>query len=204
MPPEPTRRRVLVIGATGTIGSAVADALVARGHAVVRASRSGQGPRVDIADPASVEALLATAGPLDAVVCCAASGAMAPLDTPSDAEFLTGLDTKLLGQVALVRRAVGALADGGSITLTSGRIPDDLAGASLGHLINAGLDAFVRAASAELPRGLRLNVVSPGWVAETLAAIGLDPAGGTPAAEVAARYAEAVEGDANGRTLLVG
>ena len=34
--------RALVVGATGTIGSAVADALAAKGHEVLRASRKGQ------------------------------------------------------------------------------------------------------------------------------------------------------------------
>ena len=32
-----------------------------------------------------------------------------------------------------------------------------------GALVNAGLEVFVRTAAGELPRGLRLNIVSPGW-----------------------------------------
>ncbi|MER6141029.1 short chain dehydrogenase [Streptomyces sparsogenes] len=195
--------KILVIGATGTIGGAVADALAAR-HEVVRASRRGP-VRVDMADTASIDALFADLGDdLDAVVCCAASGGLTPLDSPSDDRFWSGLDGKLIGQVNLVRRAIAHVRDGGSVTLTSGRFTEPVPGSSLGYLVNAGLEAFVHAAAPEMPRGLRLNAVSPGWVRETLAALGLDPAPGTPAAEVARAYVDAVEGDAHGRTLTVG
>jgi len=191
--------RIVVIGAGGTIGSAVVAALEPR-HEVVRASRAGS-PSVDLEDPASIAALLAAAGPVDAVVCCAASAPMAPIDAPDD-EFLRGLRGKLLGQVALLRRALPHLRDGGSVTLTAGTFDPPMAGAAFGALVNAGLEAFVRAAALELPRSLRVNAVSPGWVRETLRAMGRD--GGTPAAEVARAYVEAVEGTLTGRVLVPG
>lgn len=68
--------KILVIGATGTIGGAVCAALSKR-HEVLRASRSGP-LTVDMADSATVEALLAQVGDLDAVVCCAAAGGWPP------------------------------------------------------------------------------------------------------------------------------
>jgi NAD(P)-dependent dehydrogenase (short-subunit alcohol dehydrogenase family) len=189
--------KIIVVGATGTIGSAVAAALEKR-HEVVRASRSGS-PSVDLEDPGSIAALLAAAGPVDAMVCCAASARMAPLDAP-DETFLNGLHGKLLGQVALLREALPQLRDGGSVTLTAGTIDPTMAGAAFGALVNAGLEAFVRASALELPRGLRVNAVSPGWVRETLAAMGRD--GGTPAADVAHAYVEAVEGTITGKVLV--
>lgn len=188
--------RIVVIGATGTIGRAVAAALEQR-HEVVRASRSGS-PAVDLEDPASVAALLAAAGPVDAVVCCAASARMAPIDAPDEA-FLQGLRGKLLGQVALLRLALPHLRDGGSVTLTAGTFDPPMAGAAFGALVNAGLEAFIRAAALELPRGLRVNAVSPGWVRETLRAMGRD--GGTPVADVARAYVAAVEGPAQGQVI---
>jgi NAD(P)-dependent dehydrogenase (short-subunit alcohol dehydrogenase family) len=158
---------------------------------------------VDLGDAASIDALFAQSDPVDAVVCCAASGAMAPLETESDAEFWRGLDGKLVGQVNLVRRALHRVRDGGSITLTSGRFTRPVPGSSLGYLVNAGLEAFVHSAATEMPRGIRLNTVSPGWVRETLLALGMDPADGTPAADLARLYVDAVEGTAQGRALTV-
>ncbi|MEO3869275.1 short chain dehydrogenase [Nonomuraea sp. B12E4] len=193
--------KVLVIGATGTLGSAVAEALAAR-HEVVRASRRGR-IQVDLTDAASMDRLFEETGPVDAVVACAASGAMAPLSSSSDQDFWDGLRGKLIGQVNLVRRALGHIPHGGSVTLTSGRFAEPVPGSALGHLVNAGLEAFVRAAAIETPPGVRLNVVSPGWIRETLLGLGMDPAGGTPAADVARLYVEAVEGEAHGRTLTV-
>ncbi|MDL4773491.1 short chain dehydrogenase [Actinomadura xylanilytica] len=193
--------KIIVIGATGTIGSAVAAALEPA-HEVVRASRRGP-VRVDMHDLASIDALFETVPDADAVVCCAASGVLSPLDSDDDA-VLPGVEGKLYGQVHLVRTALRHLPDGGSVTLTSGVIPLSLKGASFGALANAGLDAFVRFAATELPRGLRVNAVSPGWVAETLESMGLDAAEGTPAKEVADAFVQAAEGTASGHTFTFG
>ncbi len=110
--------KVLVIGATGTIGSVVASALEAS-HRVVRASRSGP-MKVDLEDPSSLDALFREVPDLDAVVCCAASGPLVDLASAADDEVAAGMRGKLLGQVALARRAVRHLRGGGSVTLTGG------------------------------------------------------------------------------------
>jgi NAD(P)-dependent dehydrogenase (short-subunit alcohol dehydrogenase family) len=189
--------RVVVIGATGTIGRSVATVLESAGHEVLRASRSGN-PSVDLSEPDSADALLSSAGAVDAVVCCAASAPLTPL---TDDDFVPTLKAKLFGQVEVTRRAVRVLADGGSITLTTGEIPAATPGSAGGALVNAGLEAFVTAAAVELPRGLRLNAVSPGWVSESLIQLGMDPSDGTPVADVARVYLLAVEGNAQGQTF---
>jgi NAD(P)-dependent dehydrogenase (short-subunit alcohol dehydrogenase family) len=74
-------------------------------------------------------------------------------------------------------------------------------GAAVGALVNAGLDAFVRAVAPEMPRGIRVNAVSPGWVREGLEQLGMDAADGTPAAAVARAYVDAVEGTASGEAI---
>ncbi|MGO1056193.1 short chain dehydrogenase [Crossiella sp. CA198] len=191
--------KVLVIGGSGTIGSAVVRELRERGHTVLSASRSGE-LAVDVERPESVHALLDGVPELDAVVCCAASGGLTMVDAGSDAEFTRGLDGKLLGQVRLLRSAIPRLRDGGSVTLTGGTFVEPLPGASFGALVNAGLAAFVAAAALELPRGLRVNLVAPGWVRETLGSA----TAGVPAAEVALAYARAVtEAGLSGSTLIV-
>jgi NAD(P)-dependent dehydrogenase (short-subunit alcohol dehydrogenase family) len=189
--------RVVVIGAAGTIGRSVVTNLEGAGHEVLRASRTGD-PRVDLSEPDSIDALFRAVGAVDAVVCCAANAPLTPL---TDDDFLPSLNAKLFGQVEVARRAVLALSEGGSITLTSGQIPTAMPGSAGGALVNAGLEAFVTAAAVELPRGLRLNAVSPGWVSESLIELGMDPSDGTPAADVARAYLLAVEGDAQGQTF---
>ncbi|WP_406231777.1 short chain dehydrogenase [Nocardia sp. NBC_01009] len=189
--------KIIVVGASGTIGSAVAETLE-KNHEVVQASRRGP-VRVDMDDNASIDALFETVRDVDAVVVTAASGKLTPLN--SDNDFTRGLQGKLLGQLHLVHRAIQQLRDGGSITLTSGVFERPMVGGSFGALVNAGLEAFVAHAAIEMPRRLRLNAVGPGWVAETLASMGLDPADGTPAGVVARSYVEAVEGDAQGQTF---
>ncbi|MDT5242033.1 MAG: hypothetical protein QOD97_4231 [Mycobacterium sp.] len=175
----------------------MATVLESAGHEVLRASRNGN-PSVDLSEPDSADALLSSAGAVDAVVCCAASAPLTPL---TDDDFVPTLKAKLFGQVEVTRRAVRVLADGGSITLTTGEIPAATPGSAGGALVNAGLEAFVTAAAVELPRGLRLNAVSPGWVSESLIQLGMDPSDGTPVADVARVYLLAVEGDAQGQTF---
>src|SRR4029078_4932406 len=63
--------RILLIGATGVLGAAVCEALVARDHEVLTVGRSGGDLRFDITDPAQVSELYERAGQVDAVVSAA-------------------------------------------------------------------------------------------------------------------------------------
>ena len=194
--------KVLVVGGTGTIGAAVVDALRAEGHEVRTAERSGGDLQVDMRAPDSVRAMLAQAGPVDAIVSCAGSGAWKPLAELTDDDFELSLHYKLMGQVNLARFGADALADGGSVTLTSGVLSQEpMPGSAAISLVNAGLEGFARAAALEMPRGVRVNVVSPPWVSETLQAMGQDPSGGMPAAGVARAYLDAVTGTYTGQVL---
>jgi NAD(P)-dependent dehydrogenase (short-subunit alcohol dehydrogenase family) len=192
--------KIVVIGATGTIGKAVADALAGQ-HDVVRASRRGA-VKADIEDAGSLERLFQTVKEVDAVVCCAGSAAFKPLADLADPDFQLGLRSKLMGQVNVVRVAMRHLRDGGSITLTSGVLArEPMPGGSAISLVNAGVEAFAGAAALELPRRLRVNVVSPPWITETLVALKMDPKAGIPAAACAKAYLAAVEGSQNGATI---
>lgn len=193
--------RILVIGGTGTIGGAVVAALSSR-HEVLAAGRTGGELRVDIESESSIRELYDRAGAFGAVVSAAGQGAFGPLAELDAAGYRRGLDSKLMGQVNLVRLGMHRIADGGSFTLTSGVLGQRPTPGSAGvSIVNAGIDAFVRAAALELPRGIRINAVSPPWVSETLEAMGRDGSGGLPAAEVAKAYVESVEGNESGRVI---
>lgn len=193
--------KILVIGAKGTIGKAVTDVLARRGHEVVGASRTSD-LRVDIEDPSTVRALFQRVKDINAVVVCAGGGGWGPLSKLTDEDFAFSLRSKLMGQVNVVRIAQDHVKDGGSITVTSGILAvKPMPGSSAVSLINAGLEGFVRAAALEMPRGVRVNVVSPPWVKETLRAMKMDESHGLAVAEVAKAYAAAVEGKSNGEVI---
>ena len=193
--------KIVVIGATGTIGKAVADALAKNGHEVIRASRKSA-VRVDIEDAATLSALFAGTKDVDAVVCCAGGAGWGPLANLTDDDFALSLRYKLMGQVNVIRTARDKVKDGGSITVTSGILATKpVPGSAAVSLVNAGLEGFVRAAGLETQRGVRVNVVSPPWVKETLQAMKMDESHGLPAADVAKAYVAAVEGKANGEVL---
>ena len=193
--------KVVVIGATGTIGRAVAEALAGK-HEVVRVSRSEGDHTADIEDSPSLVALFNAVGPVDAVVCCAGRASFKPLEQLGEPDFHLGLNSKLMGQVNLVRLGMRHVRDGGSFTLTSGVLAwEPMPGGAAISPVNAAVEAFARAAALELPRGIRVNVVSPPWVSETLQAMGQDPAHGMPAEKLAQVYVQAVEGTQNGATL---
>jgi len=192
--------KIIVVGATGTIGRAVADALAAR-HEVVAVARKGP-VKADIQDASSLARLFETVKDADAVVCCAGGAAWKPLAELSDDDFAASLRNKLMGQVNLARAAMQHLRDRGSITLTSGVLAHEpMPGGAAVSLVNAALEGFVTGAAIELPRGLRINVVSPPWITETLRAMKMEGVDGIPAAECARAYVAAVEGDANGTVI---
>ncbi len=193
--------KILIIGATGTIGAAIVHVLEAK-HEVVGASNARSALRVDLPNPDSIKQLYTNVGRVDAVVSAAGESAFRPLLALTDADFALCLTSKLMGQVNLVRFGVEQLADGGSFTLTTGILSrHPMPGSAAISAANAGLEGFVRAAALELPRGLRINAVAPGWVRETLVAMKMDPDLGMPAAQIAQTYLRAVEGSMTGQIL---
>ncbi len=193
--------KIVVVGASGTIGAAVATALEANKHEVIRASRKLV-PGIDISDPQSIRQFFAEVKDLDGVVSCAGDARFAPLDKLTDEDFLFSVNNKLMGQVNLIRAALPVIRDKGSITVTSGMLAKyPMIGSGAVSLVNAGLEGFTRVAALEATRAVRVNVVSPGWVKETMVKFGMDPSPGKAALDVARAYVEAVEGSMNGETI---
>ncbi|SDV47125.1 short chain dehydrogenase [Chitinasiproducens palmae] len=197
--------KILVIGASGAVGSAVASALSER-HEVLSASRQQGDFRVDITDDDSVRALFDAVGPLDAIVSTTGNLFFGAVATMQPADFNVGLQNKLLGQVRLALLGQHALRDGGSITLTSGIVADEpiLQGANA-TAVNASIEGFVRAAAIELPRGLRINAVSPTLLTESKDVYGPFFPGfeSVAAARVALAYVRSIEGAQTGRVYRV-
>jgi len=193
--------RIIVVGATGTIGKAVVKALAGR-HEVVQVGHRGGEYQVDLADKGSIERLFESVGTFDALVSAAGQAKFGALDGLSDQDFQFSLFHKLMGQVNLVRAGLSHVNDKGSFTLTSGVLNrEPIPGSAALALVNGGLEGFASAAALDLPRDVRINVISPPWVSETLEAMGRDGAAGLPAAQVARAYVESVEGDRTGETL---
>jgi NAD(P)-dependent dehydrogenase (short-subunit alcohol dehydrogenase family) len=198
-------KKILLIGATGAIGQAVAKNLGAR-HQLITAGRSSGDHRVDLTDDASVAALLESVGKVDAIVSAAGNLHFGPLTEMTAEQFNVGLQDKLLGQVRLALRGQHHLNDGGSITLTAGvlAIEPIRAGANA-TAVNAAIEAFAAAAAIELPRGIRINTVSPTLLTESIGTYGaFFPGFETVSAERAAlAYQRSVEGPQTGRVYRV-
>ena len=193
--------KVIVIGATGTIGRAIVQAIGNR-HEVIPVSFSKSVIRVDLADRTSISRMFETIGRVDAVISAAGLAKFGPMDSLRDADFALGLESKLMGQVNVVRSGIDYINDNGSFTLTSGILSrKPMIGSTAISLVNSALEGFGRAAALEMPRGIRINIVSPNWVVDTLKAFKMDPAIGTPVEVVAAVYVQALEGSMNGEVL---
>ena len=182
--------KIVIIGASGTVGRAVTEEL-SRRHEVIRVGRTQGDHQVDITSQASVQALFKKIGPVDAIVSASGGLHFGPLSTMTDGEFNQGLQDKLLGQVRLALTGQHYLNEGGSITLISG----------IATTVNAALEGFVRAAACELPRGIRINLISPTVLTESAEAYdGFFPGfESVPAATVAQAYRRSVEGVQSGR-----
>ena len=198
--------KILLIGAGGTIGSAV-DKELSQRHEVIRIGRNSGDLQVDISDSASIRKLFEQTGTFDALICAAGNVTFAPLSEMNEDSFALGLKDKLMGQVNLLLIGREFANDGASFTFTTGVLSHDpiRSGASAA-LVNGALDSFVRAAAIELPRGLRINAVSPTVLTEALGKYAPYFRGfkSVAAADVALAYAKSVEGLHTGQTYQVG
>lgn len=198
--------KIIVIGASGTVGRAVAQELNQR-HEVIRVGRTQGDYQVDITSQQSVQSLFEKIGQVDAIVSATGNLFFGLLATMTDRDFNQGLQDKLLGQIRLALTGQHYLNDGGSITLISGIVAHEpIAQGVNATTVNAGLEGFVRAAACELPRGIRINLISPTVLTESAAAYdGFFPGfASVPAASVAQAYRRSVEGVQSGRIYRVG
>ncbi|MEO6814696.1 MAG: short chain dehydrogenase [Ginsengibacter sp.] len=195
--------KALVVGSNGTIGKQVAYQLKEKGYEVIGASRSTS-PALDITSTSNIESFYANLGEVDAIICAAGDAAFSLLNKVSDDEIQLTINSKLLGQVNLVRKGMNNLHPGGVFIITGGILAySPIPQTSMIAMVNAGLEGFARAVSLELTEGRRIVIVHPDWVAETASKIGMDPSPFPDAAKTAEAYLEALEGTKNGEPVFV-
>ena len=197
--------KIIVIGAAGAVGKCAVDALSPR-HEVIRVGRSSGDIKADIEDVDSIRAMYRETGKVDAVVSAVGHGHFGAVHEMTSEQFMKGINHKVLPQVNLVLEGFDFINDGGSFTLTSGVLNrDPIAGGSCAAAANGALDGFVLGAAVDMPRGIRINAVSPevlevsrqkydgffrGHVHVSNEAVGL-------------AYSKAVEGCLSGRVFIV-
>lgn len=159
--------KIIIIGASGTIGKHVAASLE-KEHEIIRVGSKSGDIHADITSPASIKQLFEQAGPFDALVSTAGDAHFGPLKTMTDKEFSVGLNSKLMGQINLVLIGQHYIKPKGSFTLISGVLSQDpvLSGANPAA-VNGAVESFARAAAIELENGVRINVVCPTVVEES-------------------------------------
>ena len=197
--------RVLLIGAEGTVGKAAAAGLAH--HELIKAGRSSGKVRVDLTDPQSIARMFESVGKVDAVVACAGHTHFGPLATMTGEQFMKGINDKLMGQVNLVLIGKDHVNDNGSFTLTSGILDrDPIRQGANASAVNGALNAFVLSAAIEMPRGIRINVVSPGLLQDSAVKYdGFFP-GHRPVSNqgVGLGYAKSVDGGITGKVIAIG
>jgi len=197
--------RIIVVGAAGDIGRAACKELLQR-HEIVTVGRSSGEFQVDVSDSNAVKSLYEKVGKFDAVVSCAGDATFASLSEMDQEKFMVGLQQKVMGQVNLVLCGLDYVSDGGSFTLTSGVLDrHPIRMGSNAATANGALAGFVTGAAIEMPRSIRVNVVSPGMLDVSAPRYGAWFRGHKPvsAREVGLAYAKCVEGALTGHVVFV-
>lgn len=159
--------KIVIIGATGTIGKHIVKSLEKDNEIVKVGSKSGD-INMNLNEPESIKKFYEQLGAFDALICASGDGHFGPLPKMTDTDFRVSVNSKLMGQVNLVLIGQHYINPKGSFTLTSGSLGDDpiVLGASLSS-VNAAVNGFVRGAAIELENGVRINAVAPDVVEES-------------------------------------
>ena len=153
--------KVIIVGASGAVGKTAVDALSGR-HEVIKVGRSSGDVQADIEDIDSIRAMYQQVGKVDAVVSVVGHGHFGGVAGMTTEQFMKGINHKVLPQVNLVLEGLDYINDGGSFTVTSGVLNrDPISGGSSSAAANGALDGFVLGAAVDMPRGIRINAVSP-------------------------------------------
>lgn len=192
--------KIIVLGASGIIGQEIVKGL-APNHDIIKAGVRRGDVTVDYTDSNSIRAMLEKVGAFDAfIVAVGGDSVFKHYDELSDEDYEHGFARKFLAQKNLVQIGTEYANDGASFTLSSGFLshyPNPYSAAT--GPFNAAVDAFVFGTAPLMPRGIRLNVVSP---APVVAPERVDQ-GLVSAAQAAKGYIDSATGTFTGRVLRV-
>ncbi|MBC1424682.1 short chain dehydrogenase [Listeria seeligeri] len=197
--------KILLIGASGTLGSAVKERLEKKADVITAGRHSGD-VTVDITSVDSIKKMYTQVGKVDAIVSATGSATFSPLTELTPEKNAVTISSKLGGQINLVLLGINSLNDNGSFTLTTGIMMEDpiVQGASAA-MANGAVTAFAKSAAIEMPRGLRINTVSPNVLEESWDRLepffqGFNP---VPAERVARAFEKSVFGAQTGESYRV-
>ncbi|MFI0448389.1 SDR family NAD(P)-dependent oxidoreductase [Actinomadura sp. 6N118] len=172
--------KVLLTGATGGIGQALAEAFAARGGEVVLTGRrtdvldplaerlGGRAIAADLADPAAPEQLLAEAGEIDVLVANAALPGSGLLSEYSIDEIDRALDVNLRAPIVMAKLAgeqMSARGQGHLVFISSLSGKTASAQASIYNATKFGMRGFALALREDLrPHGVGVSTVFPGFI----------------------------------------
>jgi len=197
--------KIIVIGATGTIGTHVTKELEKR-HEVIKVGSSSGDIQMDMTSKESVQKMYAQIGDFDAVAIAAGGAAMKPFEDLKEEDFYVGIKSKMMGQINIVLEGKKHINDKGSFTLITGILADDpIKGSTALGFVNGALNSFTISAACELKRGIRINAISPGLVEDSAEALGSYFPGHTPVPmrKVVDAYVKSIEGIRNGEVIKI-
>jgi len=168
--------QVLVLGASGGLGSAIVSRFEAEGHSVTGTSRA----ELDLADPEGIDRWCSAARPRFGVLVHAAGRNFpAPFRELSTAEIEACLEVNVAGFLAVARNVLDELVEArGRIVVLSSIFGFASRRGRLAYSLSKhALMGAVRTLALELAsEGVLVNAVSPGYIATRLTTQNNDPA----------------------------
>lgn len=152
---------ILIIGSSGTIGTAIYNALE-NDFQVFGAHRTSTQYPVNLTDPKSIRILFENLPLLDGVINVTGNIPAKPFDISTEIEYYNGIMDKLVGQINLVHIAKDYLNTNAFIILTAATWADyPESNSNVLSLINNALYNFFRNVYPFLKNGIKLNIVLP-------------------------------------------
>ena len=190
--------KIIIVGASGRIGKEV-DKALSNSHDIVRVGLRSGDVQCDYTDIKSVRGMFEKIGEFDSLISVAGGDSTFKLfQDLDDEDYRYGFERKFLGQIRFLKYGKNTIRDNGSFVFTSGFLSHYPNPASIATgPLNAAVDTFVNNTAPMLPRGIRINVVSPAPIIEP----GQEGKGLVTAAETSKLFVQAVEGNITGQVL---